>query len=205
MCPRPYRAGERRLAATEATRSKILEAARALLSAPAVTTFSVDAVAERADVARMTVYYQFKSKGKLLEALFDDVGARADMGDMRKVFQENDPCKALDLLIEIFCRLWKTQGSFLRRLNALAALDVEVDAALSERGSWRREALTKVLERLHGRKPHGDFVDVFHALTSLDTYDLLARHRKSKHIVDLLQRTARVLAAARGKVIAVSP
>lgn len=58
--PRPYQAGERRLAATAATRSKIINAARELLADPRSTTFSIDAVAERADVARMTVYYQIQ-------------------------------------------------------------------------------------------------------------------------------------------------
>src|SRR5438034_816285 len=70
MSPRPYRLGQRQVAADE-TRSRILNAARAQLETEA--SFSIDAVARRADVARMTVYYQFGSRRGLLEALIDDL------------------------------------------------------------------------------------------------------------------------------------
>src|SRR5437588_67268 len=70
MSPRPYRLGQRQVAADE-TRSRIVKAAREQLEKEA--SFSLDAVARRADVARMTVYYQFGSRRGLLEALFDDL------------------------------------------------------------------------------------------------------------------------------------
>jgi len=58
VSPRPYQS-ERRQAATNETRARILEAAHSLLSGPGGATFTIDAVAEQADVARMTVYHQF--------------------------------------------------------------------------------------------------------------------------------------------------
>ena len=62
MSPRPYRLGRRRPAA-ERTRARVLRAARALLTARAgAEPFSVEAVARRAGVARMTVYHQFGSR-----------------------------------------------------------------------------------------------------------------------------------------------
>ena len=73
MSPRPYRLGQRQVAADE-TRARVLAAARDQLAKE--TSFSIDAVARRADVARMTVYYQFGSKRGLLEALFDLLAAR---------------------------------------------------------------------------------------------------------------------------------
>ncbi|MGH2485467.1 MAG: TetR family transcriptional regulator, partial [Ktedonobacterales bacterium] len=52
--PRAYRLGQRE-AASEQTRSRILDAARELLVATdGFSAFSIDAVAKRADVARMT-------------------------------------------------------------------------------------------------------------------------------------------------------
>src|SRR5215469_6976003 len=141
MSPRSYQAGARRLAATAATRKKIVDAARSLLSDPSGESFSIDSVAERADVARMTVYYQFKSKAGLLEALFDDVAERADMRQMRRIFEETDRFKSLGKLVDLFCRLWESEHTLVKRLTALAALDPEVELALRERGGWRREAL----------------------------------------------------------------
>jgi AcrR family transcriptional regulator len=197
MAPRPYQAGERRLAAREATRSKIVDAARELLADRNASAFSIDAVAQRANVARMTVYYQFKSKGNLLEALFDDFAERANMRDMRKVFQESDPVRALNVMVSVFCHLWETQGALLRRLNALAALDPEVDDALRERGSWRRDALTTIVGRLPDLSGSDELIDILHALTSFETYDMLAAHRKgSNQVVKLLHRTAAALIRA---------
>jgi AcrR family transcriptional regulator len=192
MSPRAYRAGERRQAATQATRARIVAAARELLGDPSTAAFSIDAVAERADVARMTVYYQFKSKGKLLEALFDDFGERANMSDLRKAFREPDPARSIALLVEQFCHLWKSEGALLPTLNAMAALDPEVDRALQERGSWRREALREIVGRAHrGRADAAEIVDLLHVLTSFETYDMLvAGGRSHKNIVAMLQRAA---------------
>jgi AcrR family transcriptional regulator len=81
MSPRPYRLGQRQVLADE-TRSKILDAARAQLETEA--SFSIDAVARRADVARMTVYYQFGSKRGLLEALFDALAASGGLRACRR-------------------------------------------------------------------------------------------------------------------------
>lgn len=204
MSPRPYRAGERRQAATQATRARIVEAARKLLADPSAPAVSMDAVAERADVARMTVYYQFRSKGKLLEALFDDFGARANMSDLRKAFREPDPVRSLALLVEQFCQLWKAEGALLRRLTAMAALDPEVDRALRERGSWRRDALREIVGRAHrDGTAASEVVDAIYVLTSFEAYDMLAATRRShKNIVTTLQHAAAAILSSPGKVTA---
>src|SRR3989442_13135299 len=75
MSPRPYRLGRRQPAA-QRTRARVLRAARQLLTARAgAEPFSVDAVARRAGVARMTVYHRFGSRRGLLEALFHSLPA----------------------------------------------------------------------------------------------------------------------------------
>jgi AcrR family transcriptional regulator len=197
MSPRPYRAGKRRKAAVEATRARIVEAARDLLADPQATAFTIDAIAERADVARMTVYYQFKSKAKLLEALFDDFGARANMKKIQEAFRDADPAQGFTKLIEVFCHLWKTQGALIRRLSAMAVLDPEVDAAMQERGSWRREAIARIVERMSLGPNAGDVFDLLYVLTSFETYATLAAgHRAQKDIAALLARAARALVAS---------
>jgi len=74
MSPRPYRLG-RRKAAVENTRARILAGARDVLGEHGFAGFTIDAVADRAGVARMTVYYPFDSKGALLDALLDALAA----------------------------------------------------------------------------------------------------------------------------------
>ncbi|HEX6553355.1 MAG TPA: TetR family transcriptional regulator [Ktedonobacteraceae bacterium] len=59
MSPRPYQLGQRQAESCQ-TRSRVLHAARALLmESTSFSSFSIEAVARRADVARMTIYHQF--------------------------------------------------------------------------------------------------------------------------------------------------
>jgi AcrR family transcriptional regulator len=193
MSPRPYQLGKRRVG-TDETRARVVEAARAILTDPGTPAFTVDAVSARADVARMTVYYQFKSKGGLLEALFDDLGSRANLQQLRTVFENPDAPAALDMLVAIFCRFWQSERILLRRLNALAALDSEVDQAISERGGWRREGIAEIVSRLKLGARSGEVVDLLHMLTSFETFDALATPgRSGPEIVSMTQRAARRL------------
>lgn len=191
MSPRPYRKRAREVTTAE-TRGRIISAARDLLTDPSgALNFTIDAVAQRADVARMTVYYQFKSKRGLLEALFDDLAARGRMSELRKAFTIADPLRALDKFIETFVEFFSEDRVTIRRLNALAALDPEVEQALSERGGWRREGLGVLVQRLTNRKD-GTLIDVLHMLTSFETYDALATpKRKTKDVTAIIQRLAR--------------
>jgi AcrR family transcriptional regulator len=91
MSPRPYRLGQRE-ATSQQTRARILGAALHLLrEGDRVTEFSIDAVARRADVVRMTVYYQFGSKRGLLEALFDELAGQGLVERLRAAFGRSDP------------------------------------------------------------------------------------------------------------------
>ena len=121
MSPRPYRLGQRRVAA-EQTRTRVIAAARELLTASGgFTGFTIDAVAAQAGVARMTVYYQFGSKAGLLEALFDDLAARGGMDQLPAAFSRADPLDALAEFIALFCRFWASERLLIRRLQGLAA------------------------------------------------------------------------------------
>jgi AcrR family transcriptional regulator len=191
VSPRPYRLGERR-AAVQRTRTSIVAAARKLLTSKrGVTEFSVDAVAEEAGVARMTVYYQFKSKSGLLEALIDDVGNRAEMRRVREVFEESSLERAVDKLAAIYGNLYTRNRLLIRRLQGLSALDADVERAMSERNSWRRELLERLLLR---SARDGRIVDVLHMLTSFETYDALAgKDRSPSEVAPEIAHLARIV------------
>ena len=109
MTPRPYRLGQRQ-AGVEATRARILGAARNLLAGDAdIGAFTVDMVAHQAGVARMTVYYQFESKRGLLEALSDMLATRGLVGPLRDAFARPDPVDQLDGLVSAFCAFWASE------------------------------------------------------------------------------------------------
>src|SRR5260221_413653 len=94
----------RRQRSAEGVRERILAAAQELLDDDDAEGFSVDAIARRAGVARMTVYNQFASKAKMLEELFDAIASQGEMGRMADVFRQEDPLVALDAFVALFGR-----------------------------------------------------------------------------------------------------
>jgi AcrR family transcriptional regulator len=166
-----------RLAAVEDTRARIIAATRDLLAMdPPPESFSVDAIARRADVARMTVYYQFESRAGLLEALYGDLVARGRLAtDLPAVFRQADSVGALRDFIRVFNRFWASEELVIRRLVGLAALDPELDQSLRQRNERRRQGLQVILPRLGTVSSAGlaEVVDVACMLTSFETFHAL--------------------------------
>ncbi len=178
MSPRPYQLG-RRQADVDDGRRRILDAARDLLAeSEHYATFTVDAVAKRADVARATVYYQFGSKTGLLEALCDALAERGGMQQLARAFTAPDPDEALRLLVTAFTRFWGTDRVVMRRLRALAALDPDVATVITARDERRRLALKTLLDRRTDVADPAYALRVAHMLTSFETYDALLRPRQ---------------------------
>lgn len=199
MSPRPYRLGKRQ-AASEATRMRIIEAARELImDTTGFSAFTIDAVAERAGVARMTVYYQFGSKPGLLEAIFDDLASRGLVERLPAIYAQTEPLDALAELISAFGHFWASDRLITRRLRALAALDPVVEQGIRARDERRRGHLRNVLgqvaDRHGGRDQEFDeTVDVLHTLTSFEFFDgLAAGNRGTEEVTKVVRRLARLV------------
>ena len=180
MSPRPYRLGQRQ-ATTEQTHARILTAARELLmAADGFSGFSIDAVARKADVARMTVYHQFGSKIGLLEALSDSLAAYGGMEHLANAFRRPEPLDALDEFITVFSGFWNADRLVMRRLRALATLDPDFEQVVRARDERRRHGLRVIAGRLvekYGRPAPEAFdeaVDVLYTLLSFESFDTLA-------------------------------
>jgi AcrR family transcriptional regulator len=176
MSPRPYQLGKREEAISE-SRRRILDATRELLrTTTAYPGFTVDAVARRADVARATVYYQFGSKGGLLEAVCDDLAEAGGMADLARVFTNSAPEAAIHGFITAFAGFWAADRIVMRRLRALAALDPDVGAVIAARDQRRRQGLAVLVSRLPGSAGAAaeQTVQMLYALTSFETFDTLA-------------------------------
>lgn len=178
MCPRRY-VSPTRTEGVAATRTRILEAARTLIGGKGdLVGFSMEGVAAKAGVSRMTVYYQFESRAGLLEALADHLAERGGMDRMRLVFMEPDRDRALRILAETFVAFWAKDRETMRRLRALAVVSPSVARGPRDRDGWRREAIARLLGRhASGRGgPRGwgpETVDLITALTSFETFDTL--------------------------------
>lgn len=201
MSPRPYRIG-RRQSATDQTRARIVAAAHDLLSAAqGPAGFSVDAIARKAGVARMTVYYQFGSKSGLMEALFDSLASHGRIGEgLATAFSREDSIETLDGVIEAFSRFWASDRLIIRRLHGLAVLDPEIEQGERTRNERRRDALRTAVGRVakeHGRptaEAQDEAIDILHTLTSFETFDILAGStREIEDVTPLIARLARTV------------
>jgi len=197
MSPRPYQLGQRQ-ATTEQTRIRIINAARELLMArDGYSTFSLDLVARRADVARMTVYHQFGSKLGLLEALCDSLAASGGMEQLATAFRQPEPLDVLNQYILVFSRFWDVDRLVMRRLRALAALDPDFEHVIRTRDERRRQGVRVITQRFVEKQmlapiePLDETVDALFTLLSFETFDTLAGSTRSlEEVAPLVCRLA---------------
>ena len=184
--------------ATDKTRKRILIAARKLLLAEDFSQFTMEAVARKADVSRLTVYYQFKSKAGLLEALYNFIAKRGEIEQLAEVFRRGgDPLRTLREFIEVFARFWESDRDVIRRLHALGAIDSEIGSGLLARNERRRNGLGVIVERYCNMYPpltaqlEREAIDVLHTLTSFETFDALAGSTRTREeVVEIIQKLA---------------
>lgn len=181
MSPRAY-SMEKRHVATSETRMRILEAARQLLASDLEDELTLEAIARKADVSRLTIYYQFDSRRGLLEALYDYLASRGNMRRIPEVFHESNPFVALDKFVAIFVGFWASDPIAIRRLRAMAALDPEISQGIDARDARRRHIATEILKRMiaSGKKTFSHerltiVADVLSTLAGFATYDALAK------------------------------
>jgi AcrR family transcriptional regulator len=197
MKSRPYRLGQRQTT-VERTHARILAAARKLLGASrGFSGFTIDAVAARAGVARMTVFNQFGSKRGLLEALFDDLAARGLLERLFASLAQPEPRAALDEMVAAFAGFWSSDRIVLRRIRGLAAIDPDFEVTVRARDERRRDGLRTIVGRLADKyhKPapaaRDEVIAILHTLTSFETFDNLAGpRRKPDDVVSLVCQLA---------------
>ena len=194
MSPRSYQMG-RRLASRNETRARILEAVRQSLSDESSTELSMEAVARRADVSRLTIYYHFGSRAGLLEALYDYLATRGNMERMAEVFQESNLSTAVSKMVSTFVGFWSADPAVMRRLRAMAHLDAEIGKGIRARDNRRPRIAREILKRSadHSRRKDAQIeaADVLGMLTSFETYDALSRTGRTRdEIVATLTRLA---------------
>jgi AcrR family transcriptional regulator len=166
---RHYQLG-RRATARDERRARIVAAAREeLLSG---RRFALEAVAERAQVSRVTVYAQFGDRDALLESVYDDLAASGGLLRIPEVFAAADPSTALDALVGVFCHFYTVHRTVIRRLHALSALDSADLSGHGDRDARRRQIIGVLLER-SGASREG-LLDTLQALTSFAFVDELA-------------------------------
>src|SRR4029079_1302746 len=149
VSPRRY-SSETREASSRATRRRIVLGALDLIKAEGgLRDFTMELVAKRSGVSRMTVYYQFHARADLLDALFDELVERGHLvAGIEGALEETDALIAVDRLVDAFCALWSAEPLAMRRLRSLAAVDPSLEADLRVRDDRRRVAVRMTVDRL---------------------------------------------------------
>ena len=197
MKRRSYTSVERQRT-VEAGRDRIVAAARELLDDDEAEGFSIDAVARRAGVARMTVYNQFESKAGLLEALFDSLAVRGPLADMADIFRIANPVEAFDAYVALFGRFWTLNRRTHRRLRAAAMHDAELATAMGSRNERRRKGVAELIRRLgdqaHPVVAREEVANVVFVLLSFETFDAIAgESRTPEDVVPIVARSVRAV------------
>jgi AcrR family transcriptional regulator len=171
-----------------------VKAAAAALAAG--RTISLEAVAKKAGVTRLTVYNQFGSRRILLEAVFDDLAARGGLHRIAGAMANSDAHAALCQIVVIFCGFWSGAPGALARLQGVATGDAELAAGLHARNERRRELLAVLVERMGRGRPMRsgtavEVVDTLFALTSFAFFsELTASGRSASAACKLIQGLA---------------
>jgi AcrR family transcriptional regulator len=193
----------KRGASSANTRRRILEGARRLLAGRGTTDLGLDAIARAARVSRVTIYNQFGSRSRVLEALYDYLAARGNVRRGKAALVQNDLHLVIGGVIRALVGFWSSDTIAVRRLHAMAALDAEIEKGLAVREARRRQAAAQIVRRfapMARQKAHRWTdrltADTLSVVLSFEMYDALARagHRR-KEIVAVMTHLARDILA----------
>jgi AcrR family transcriptional regulator len=198
MATRRY---EQRLRAENAedTRRRILGAVDRCLREAPTEPVSLERVAQRARVARSTIYLVFGSRAGLFDAFADDLWARTGLPALTAAVTHPDAREHLRGGLAAASKMYAADRYVYRVLYSMARLDPEaVGGAVDKMDQERRGGMAHLARRLADQGVLRDDVSVEHAehvlwvLCSFEAFDLLYTGcaLDLDDVVDLLATTA---------------
>ena len=119
---RPYRTRHRQQR-SQKTRERITKAVRELLAEGTFHESTVEEVADRAGIARATLYQHFGSRLELVDAICDTFDANPALLTLRKSVELPDAQAALAETIANVVGFWSSEDAILSQLYGVAAID----------------------------------------------------------------------------------
>ena len=198
MATRRYEQRQRAEAA-EQTRRRIVDAVLERLRRAPAEPVSVDLIAEKAAVARSTVYAIFGSRAGLFDAVAADVLEREDYERLLEAKHEPDAREHMRLGFRSATEMLAADRDVVRALFSMAQLDEgAVGDVIRKREARRAAGMARLARRLGEQnllRPGVSVADAEHTLwvlTSFESFDLLytGRGLSSEAAADLLLATA---------------
>jgi AcrR family transcriptional regulator len=199
MSARPYRTRPR-TDRSEATRERIKTAVRELLTEGRFHASSVEEVADRAGVARATLYQHFRSRLELVDAICESFDENPALLQLRKAVELSDADAALAETIRLTVRFWSSEDAVLRQLYGVAAVDPAAQDLVDRQRADRRSEYERLVRNLdHARRLRAGLtprraLTLLLVLSSYDTYrELREADVSERQAIALLQEAARDL------------
>ncbi len=196
---RPYRT-RRQPDRTQATRAQIKGAVRELLAEGSFHASSVEQVAERAGVARATLYQHFRSRLELVDAICETFDENPALLQLRETVELPDADAALAETIALTVRFWSFEDQILRQLYGAAAVDPAARDLVDRQRRDRRNEYERLVhnlqrgDRLRTGLSRQHALNLLLVLSSYDTYrELREAGLSDRTLTTLLQQTAREL------------
>jgi AcrR family transcriptional regulator len=199
MGTRHAAAARRGRESTQRTRARIVSAVREMLGDGSFHEATVEAVAERAGVARATVYQHFGSRVGLVDAMCETFDENPALVTLRETIRTTDVDRVLDAAVAATVRFWASEEAVLAPLYGAAAVDAAAHDLVVRQGADRRGEFEALVGRLRdaGRLRPGlarkDALGTILVLTSFETYVELRRHAgmSERAVTELLQAWGR--------------
>ena len=137
----------------EQAKKLIIDAAMALFLVDGYVATTMDDIAQRAGVARRTVYNQFGSKAALLIAAINErvvaAGERSQVSDQDAIREMDDPDEMIEAFIRVHVGVAERSLPLLRITFEASAVDGEVAKEYERNEEYRYEAQQVLVDALN--------------------------------------------------------
>ena len=199
MATRAYRA-QRRSTRSDATRERIMSAVRELLAEGSFHESTVEEVADRAGIARATLYQHFGSRLDLVDGICDTFAVNPALLAIRETVELPDPEEALAETVSNCVRFWSSEDAILSQLYGVSAIDPAAKDLVDRQRADRRGEMQRLVRHLHttGRLRSGvserRALALLLVLTSYETFrELRAAGLSDRELTKSLGETGRTL------------
>jgi len=168
-----------RAEAADATRARVIEAARAAILDGPAHMVSMGDVARRANIARSTLYASYGSHAGLIGAVLADAGLRGGFVRLLELINLPDAADGIQRFLPEVARMFGADYELTRRIQLLAELDPEVKQALAVAARAKADGMLYQAGRLaeQGRLRPGvtveDAARLLYLLSDFGMYDAL--------------------------------
>jgi len=199
VSPRRYRS-DRRKAATEETRHRIVDSTVSLHAEKGAIATTYAMIAERADVAIPTVYNHFPTVGDLLTACTGQAAAHAPPIGPEIFADADDIDSRLRALLDALFAQYDYYAPWLRWTQHEAQVLPVLASWLHQANDLRRQLIAGALEPAFGASPPGALMALCESLTDFPTWQRFASDRSPlrKEAKNILVEALGILARQHG-------